>query len=367
MQFGNCGLFHCPGSIAHGGRVAPTLFCTLAVLLALSGIEASAQTLRLRSRAVVSGENVSAASVLQLREEGPLTEATLNEMQLPIVLPPGKQATVSRRQLIETLTQHQVNMAAVILTGSTRCTVIREPGVPQAHLQPFDAIADSDSTAPKLPALSLRSYILAHVAQTLHVDQEQVEFEFQSHDMPVLGLGQDEYEFRILNNDRINLGRTVLNVGVRRHQGEWERYNFSFQIAATLPVVVSKRTLNRGHIISDEDIEVRPKQVTDWNDVSIQNLAAAVGQRTRAQIHPGAVVRAAMLEAVPLVVRGELATIWFRNDGLSIKTVARAMEDGCLGQHAQFRNENSKEIFTAVVTGEGIGLASGSVMQVQEL
>ena len=367
MPVARCGLVYRPCSNAHGPHPERKLACALILLLALTGTHASAQTLRLRSRAVVSTDRVTVASITQLRGEGPLTNSVLDDLQLPIDLSSGRKSIVSRKQLIEALTQAQVNMAAIIVAGATQCAITREQPAPQAKSQAIATATSESATAPKPPALSLRSYIRDYVARALHVDQEQVDLEFQAHDALVLELVQDEYEFRMLDDDRIDLGRTVLKVGVRRHQGEWERYYLSSQVAATLPVVVAKRPLNRGHVIGEQDIEVRPQRLTNWNDVSVQDRAAAIGQRTKAPVRPGAIVRAEVLEAVPLVVRGQLATIWFRDDGLAIKTVARAMEDGYLGQHAQFRNENSKQIFTAVVTGEGIGLVNGNVSRMQAL
>jgi flagella basal body P-ring formation protein FlgA len=52
-----------------------------------------------------------------------------------------------------------------------------------------------------------------------------------------------------------------------------------------------------------------------------------------------------------LVERGQLITVRCFTDGLVIRTVARAMDEGSKNDTIKVRNESSRETFTCTVTG----------------
>ena len=77
----------------------------------------------------------------------------------------------------------------------------------------------------------------------------------------------------------------------------------------------------------------------------------AVGQQASRELKPGTVLNARMLDPVELVKSGQFVTITVSHGAVSIKTVARAMESGSLGQTIKVKNETTKDIFDVVLTG----------------
>ena len=57
-----------------------------------------------------------------------------------------------------------------------------------------------------------------------------------------------------------------------------------------------------------------------------------------------------------MVKRGELITVQCMTDGLLIKTVGRAAEQGVLGDLIQVRNEQSREQYVVRITGPRVGV-----------
>ena len=68
------------------------------------------------------------------------------------------------------------------------------------------------------------------------------------------------------------------------------------------------------------------------------------------------VLNSRMLTAVELVKNGQFVTITVSHGAVSIKTVARAMEGGSLGQTIKVKNETTKDIYDVVLTGPQQGV-----------
>jgi flagella basal body P-ring formation protein FlgA len=75
-----------------------------------------------------------------------------------------------------------------------------------------------------------------------------------------------------------------------------------------------------------------------------------VGQQAARELKPGTVLTARMIDPVQLVKTGQYVTISLDQGAVRIKTVARAMENGCYGQTIRVKNEATKEVFQVVVT-----------------
>jgi flagella basal body P-ring formation protein FlgA len=73
----------------------------------------------------------------------------------------------------------------------------------------------------------------------------------------------------------------------------------------------------------------------------------------RRALPQGAVLRAAMLEAAPLVRRGQQVTIQAEITGLSVKSAGEALADGSQGELVRVRNLLTNKVITAIVMAPG--------------
>jgi flagella basal body P-ring formation protein FlgA len=83
----------------------------------------------------------------------------------------------------------------------------------------------------------------------------------------------------------------------------------------------------------------------------VTDLNAAVGQVTTRGLREGEVVTESALVPPVLVKRGDPVTVYCPTGGLLIKLTGTAMEDGAAGGIIRIRNEASREVFWAEVTG----------------
>ena len=96
-------------------------------------------------------------------------------------------------------------------------------------------------------------------------------------------------------------------------------------------------------------------------DDALVTKTQAVGQQASRELKPGTILSARMLDPVELVKSGQFVTITVSHGGVSIKTVARAMESGSLGQTIKVKNETTKDIFDVVLTGPQQGSLNSDV------
>ena len=66
---------------------------------------------------------------------------------------------------------------------------------------------------------------------------------------------------------------------------------------------------------------------------------------------------------MPLVKPGQLVTINLRKGTVELRSVARAMEEGSLGQTIRVRNENTRDVLDVTVTGAAGGAASATTAE----
>jgi len=118
-----------------------------------------------------------------------------------------------------------------------------------------------------------------------------------------------------------------------------------------VPVLV--RSLARGDVISQADIEwtrlaadrVRPDMLT--------RVEAMIGQAARRTLREGAPLRAMDIEAPVLIARGETVALVYRSGPLILTARARALQNAAEGELARFVNLQSNRTIEAIADAPG--------------
>jgi flagella basal body P-ring formation protein FlgA len=134
------------------------------------------------------------------------------------------------------------------------------------------------------------------------------------------------------------------------------------QVTLTRRVVVARRTINQGAAIASADVELTALSFTRVDELGLDDVAQAIGQRAKRVISAGTLVEVDMLEAVPLVLRGQLVTLTSLAGAIRVVTTAKAAEDGRRGDVMKVRSVDDKKVeFDAVVVGPGeVQLGTGN-------
>ncbi|MDZ7869475.1 MAG: flagellar basal body P-ring formation chaperone FlgA [Rheinheimera sp.] len=126
----------------------------------------------------------------------------------------------------------------------------------------------------------------------------------------------------------------------------WQLY-LSAKVSQMQEVVVSRRQLAPGAILSKEMIQLESKDQFFSRGTVVTNLELLNGARTKRSISRGQILT---LQDLCLVCKGDMVTIEGISGSLSVATSGKALSDGSLGDNIQVQNLNSGRKVQASVT-----------------
>lgn len=135
--------------------------------------------------------------------------------------------------------------------------------------------------------------------------------------------------------------RRRTTVGVRcRGSKPWKIY-LPVTVAAYAKVMVSKRPIAPGEIVSAADVSWVDREVSSLSYGYLRSLQQPGGMRSVRSIAQGAVITANMLEAGTLISKGQQLTLRSNSGPVSVTMRGTALEDGALGELIKVRNLSS--------------------------
>jgi flagella basal body P-ring formation protein FlgA len=136
-------------------------------------------------------------------------------------------------------------------------------------------------------------------------------------------------------------------------------------VSLPMPVAVAIRPLDRGAVVTAADVEIQQRDATglaNGRSVPMASLEKLLGMEVTRSIQVGDVVMSDSVQLPVLVKRGDAVTVYARGGGIQVHTIARARENGSLGQPVQLESLETHKPYDAVVTGtrEALVLSAGS-------
>jgi flagella basal body P-ring formation protein FlgA len=291
-------------------------------------------------------------------------------------------------ELQRTLGNAGVNLAMIRFGGSMSCMVSRsdvntnpEDGLRQwiaehqgkrtnrarpatRPIHAADSAENATVASPKTPdhskpadesqrvqVTTLREMLVEDLSRRLSLPVDSVQMRFNPEDRSTLDLSTPQFQFNIEPVRVYNLGDVIWNVTIIAGDSS-KKVQIKAQAFAWRQQVVAVRPLSYRQMIRDEDVVSRRTLVNHLSDEPLLSLDQVVGQQAARQLKPGALFTASMVDAAPLVRMGQLVTVILARGGIEIKTVGRAMENGAYGQTIRVRNERTRDVYQAVVSGQ---------------
>ncbi len=271
-----------------------------------------------------------------------------------------------------TLAAAGTNLATVRLFGATHCEVAR-PAVAASSKAPRypsasptqrrsgrtvaghpgrSAVASTGSLAdgPR----SLRQTVIDYFAQELARYGGRVELTFDDTSAEVLALAGPSFSFSVHRAKGKPIGLTSVEVEIRTDDQRVQFVPLVVRVRFFKDAVVARRSINLGATIGPADLRRVETSFSRLDQLGLESEVLAVGQRAKRFIPAGTLLASAMIESVPLVVRGQLVNLVSVAGGVRIVTSAKAAADGLLGAVIRVRStDNRKDLFDGVVTGPG--------------
>lgn len=143
-------------------------------------------------------------------------------------------------------------------------------------------------------------------------------------------------------------------VGVRCHRPvSWTLY-VQANVALYQPVMVARRPMPRGTVLSSTDVELVEKDVARLTLGYITELRDVDGMVLKRSINAGAVLSPGLIQAPASIRRGERVTILGATGGVEVRMEGLALMDGAKGNLIRVRNLSSGREIEGVVTAPGI-------------
>ncbi|MCA8928682.1 MAG: flagellar basal body P-ring formation protein FlgA [Alphaproteobacteria bacterium] len=123
-------------------------------------------------------------------------------------------------------------------------------------------------------------------------------------------------------------------------------------------VLVPVRTIPAGAVIAAEDVALQPVRQPPAAD-TLQSPGAAIGKEAQRSLYANRPIREHDIGPITLVERNARVTLRFRQGGLDLTTVGRALDRGGLGTIIRVMNLDSRRTIYGRVSGpETVDVAS---------
>jgi flagella basal body P-ring formation protein FlgA len=103
------------------------------------------------------------------------------------------------------------------------------------------------------------------------------------------------------------------------------------RIAMPQAVVVATRAIARGTAVGPTDVELLQAEPGQTPAGAVHSLEELAGKEAKQTIAAGKVVERGMVRSPLAVRRGEIVTVYARTSGIRVKTIARARDEGSVG------------------------------------
>jgi len=270
----------------------------------------------------------------------------------------GKAKKLTVREVQDAIARSAPEFASWTFGGSSETTVTRaaasEPRKPKAPRSASLSSVAQDRVRERMDAA-----ILSYVRERLGDETWDIEAELNEEQLSSLSSGQkvNVTGGRYLDAERVQFR---VEVGDEASQEIWK---VTARVSLPPMIVVARRELSRGELISEQDVElVRPEAVKGLLK-PLESLDEVVGKETTRAIAEGQPITEPSLRPVMLVQRGQVVTVYSRCGGVQIRITGRAKENGAHGDLVPVESLTSRETFHARVSGpQEVEIYAGSPM-----
>lgn len=130
------------------------------------------------------------------------------------------------------------------------------------------------------------------------------------------------------------------------------------EVIALADMVVTTRQIEHGSLISETDVVLQRREISQNTARSSRKLEDIVGKKSRTTIRANQPVRADQIEKVPLVKSGQMVTIIAENEFMRVTVTGKARSSGAEGDIIMVQNLSSfKEIPARVISATTVQVA----------
>lgn len=146
-------------------------------------------------------------------------------------------------------------------------------------------------------------------------------------------------------------GAITMGIRCQDIDNHWTIY-IPARVSIEKPVVVAKRNVIRGTVISDQDVQLVPKDISQLKQGYFSDLTQVTGQVATHTLYQGNPILPRSLTNQTLIRKGEQVSILAVDNTFKISMTGVALSDGALNDVIKVKNLTSKKTIEGRVSGK---------------
>ncbi|MCK4967254.1 flagellar basal body P-ring formation protein FlgA [bacterium] len=286
----------------------------------------------LKEKVIVQGPVVSLGDLADVSSADGELKSKLERIEIANSPPPLKARILKRAYILSRLKQNQIPVEKIAMTGSDK--VIFSTDVKEVTGDDIINCA--------------RKYVEGKLSYKLEERVIAIDKKFGSYFVPSRDLRLAVLERKV----GMMKGKFWVTVGIYNGGILYRSLMVPVKVRTFEKVVVARKVIKGGKIITQADVTVEKKETTTFGDDVIYSLNDAVGKRAKMTLRGDSILKERILEEIPLVERGEQVTIMVIKGDVVIKVPGRAMQSGNKNEVIRVLNLSSNENLLAQVSGD---------------
>jgi len=285
-------------------------------------------------RSTLSGAGVNLS---QVNFAGPTACLVTHNASAPVVKPPANDRDVVLQWMDEKSKKKAEVSESKLSPDAARAAVLK-------------AVTDSGTDEEQTEFHSLREMLLKDLSQRLNLPADELQVTFETKDRSFLNLSEPMFHFDLSPRRLTDLGKISWDLTISSGKNQ-QKMTINAEARCWEKQVIAAKAIGYHQVLRDEDCTERRVLVDHIESDPLLTRAQMVGQQAARDIKPGMLLTSRMLDPIPMVKQGEVVTVTLTSGGISIRTVATAMEPGSFGQSIKVRSEQNQNVFVVTMTG----------------
>lgn len=318
-------------------------------LVLLTGSSAVGDSIRIREQAIVSGDDITLGEISDLQGDNAVALSRMILGSLENI----QKKVIQLHDVRHALTERGINWGKTTLSGFASCQVHRKRVKKEERIE-LDT-AKPMYVESQIYGETLHGQVINEPTNRAARQLQDLCSTFSDRDERALQkrLGQARFEVEPLaaKSDE-KIPPTIMH-----HDGSRiaDSYSATAEVKQRLMALVTTRTIGRGALITEDSIQLRPTLFKGDRGQPLVDPEVVLGRRAAAILRPGTVIYPRHLRLEKIVARGDRIDVQWTGNGLVLRTLATARQDGSLGQRILVRSQGSRQEYLVTVTGPGRG------------
>jgi len=286
--------------------------------------EAGLITIRGLEKAEINSDVIYLGKIAKIGGDDPALVQRLKKIIIARAPLPGKSRRLNENYIRLRLKQDKIDLSQIRLAAPKGIVVTRG----------FVEVTKEDISR------AVSDFIYANIPW----DREKVKIRtIRVGDSVILPKGKVTYSVEPLKNTDYK-GSVPLPLHFKVNGSFQKRILVTADIEVLAEVVVTKRPLRRNRRITEDDIEMREKNLAELPRNIIFDCEEVLGKRAKRNIDANRVLRSGLIEFPPLVKRGDVVQLIAESGGLRITTLGMVKQrEGRRGERVRIENIDSKK------------------------